>query len=64
MNKVSLLLIWCVSFLSSAQNITDAKGQKQGVWTKTYPNSSGIQYKGQFKNNKTVGTFTYFYPSA
>jgi antitoxin component YwqK of YwqJK toxin-antitoxin module len=64
MKKVSLLLIWCVSFLSFSQNVTDAKGMKQGAWSKTYPNSSDLQYKGQFKNNKPVGTFTYFYPSS
>ncbi len=43
-------------------NQTDAKGRKQGDWGKTYPKSKIYQYKGQFKDNKPVGTFTYFYP--
>lgn len=60
---VCLGVISC-SFSSLAQpNVTDAKGKKQGEWGKTYPNSRAYEYKGQFKDDKPVGTFTYFYPS-
>ena len=45
-------------------NQTDAKGKKQGVWQKSYPKSKAFEYKGQFKDNKPVGTFTYYYPSS
>ncbi|TXI83207.1 MAG: toxin-antitoxin system YwqK family antitoxin [Crocinitomicaceae bacterium] len=44
-------------------NKTDANGKKQGPWEKKYPNSLVLEYKGQFKDDKPVGTFTYFYPS-
>lgn len=44
-------------------NQTDSKGRKQGEWAKTYPNSRVYQYKGQFKDDKPIGTFTYFYPN-
>lgn len=47
----------------SQVNQTDAKGKKQGAWEKTYPKSKILQYKGQFKDDKPVGTFTYFYAS-
>jgi antitoxin component YwqK of YwqJK toxin-antitoxin module len=46
---------------SKAQNVTDAKGLKQGEWSKVYPGTNVLQYKGQFKNNVPSGTFTYFY---
>lgn len=49
--------------LNAQANVTDAKGKKQGEWGKTYPNSRVYEYKGQFKDDKPVGTFTYFYPS-
>ncbi|MES2800498.1 MAG: hypothetical protein V4638_10820 [Bacteroidota bacterium] len=44
-------------------NQTDAKGKKQGAWEKAYPKSKILEYKGQFKDGKPVGTFTYFYSS-
>lgn len=50
--------------ISFAQpNVTDAKGRKQGEWGKAYPKSNVYIYRGQFKDDKPVGTFTYFYPS-
>jgi antitoxin component YwqK of YwqJK toxin-antitoxin module len=63
--KLIVLLIICSSafYTHSQINQTDAKGMKQGVWEKKYPNSNAFEYKGQFKNNQPVGTFTYFYPS-
>ena len=61
---LSLLLIVTVTQNLTAQvNKTDANGKKQGEWMKTYPNSRAFEYKGQFKDDKPVGTFTYFYPS-
>lgn len=50
------------SFKLSAQiNQVDSKGRKQGEWAKAYPNSKVLQYHGQFKDDKPVGTFTYYY---
>jgi antitoxin component YwqK of YwqJK toxin-antitoxin module len=61
------LIFWTCAFLVSnlyAQvNQTDAKGRKQGVWEKKYPNLNAFEFKGQFKDDKPVGTFTYFYPT-
>jgi antitoxin component YwqK of YwqJK toxin-antitoxin module len=59
------LLLLLVVFNATAQTInkTDAAGKKQGPWEKKYPNSKVAQYKGQFKDDKPVGTFTYYFPS-
>lgn len=56
-------VVFTTTQLNAQKNQVDAKGKKQGVWEKTYPNSLGFEYKGQFKDDKPVGTFTYFYPS-
>ncbi len=41
-------------------NQKDAQGRKQGPWERTWANSQQLRYKGQFKDDKPVGTFTYF----
>ncbi len=61
LSTVFFLLISLGSF--SQMNQVDAKGKKQGEWGKTYPKSIVYQYRGQFKDDKPVGTFTYFYPN-
>lgn len=38
------------------KNVTDAKGQKQGYWEKTYPNGQ-LWYQGNFKDDRPVGEF-------
>lgn len=40
-------------------NSTDAKGRKQGSWSKTWPNGK-TRYLGQFKDDKPVGTFKHY----
>lgn len=53
-------LVFPLSLVSQNINQTDANGQKQGTWTKTY--SNGVpRYEGQFKNNQPVGEFKYYY---
>ena len=63
--KSTILIITLLSCSLSAfgQNKIDEKGRKQGPWQKTLPKSKVLQYKGQFKDDKPVGTFTYYYPS-
>ncbi len=58
---VLLLLLADVAF---SQNVIDANGRKQGAWAKVYPGTKVFQYKGQFKDDKPVGTFTYYYQSS
>ena len=45
-----------------AQNKTDNKGQKQGAWSKTYPNGA-LMYEGTFKDDKPTGLFKHYYES-
>ncbi len=63
MRWLVVLFLCCVSGAIAAQNVVDSKGKKQGAWSKTYPGTKVYQYKGQFKDDKPVGTFTYFYPN-
>lgn len=66
MGKVTLILVLLLSsVMSLAQDVNkvDAKGRKQGKWQKTYPESKAFEYVGQFKDDKPVGTFYYYYPS-
>lgn len=57
------LLLFTPLFTIGQINQKDAKGKKQGEWIKKYPNSSVIMYKGAFKDDKPIGTFTYNHPS-
>ena len=57
------LFIFFLTIFSFGQNLTDSKGRKQGAWSKVYPGTKVYQYKGQFKDDKPVGTFTYYYES-
>ncbi len=43
----------------NAQNNIDAKGRKQGRWSKTYPNGK-LKYEGEFKDDCEVGDFKYY----
>lgn len=57
-----LILSLCFSFALLAQNKTDSKG-KQGSWVANYDDGSTVRYKGQFKDGKPIGKFTYYYPT-
>lgn len=41
-------------------NQKDARGRKQGPWERTWAESSQLRYKGQFKDDKPTGTFTFY----
>lgn len=41
-------------------NRTDAQGRKQGPWVRTWAGSDQVRYTGQFKDDKPVGSFTYY----
>lgn len=45
----------------SAQKLNqlNANGKRTGIWQKNYDNGD-IRYKGQFKNGKEVGTFSFY----
>lgn len=61
-----LLLLFIPLFLSAQQEISstpnqiDGKGRKQGSWSKK-DTLGNLVYTGQFKDDKPVGEFRYFY---
>ena len=64
MKSYLTLLICLLSLSALAQvNKTDPKGRKQGVWEKVYPGTRVYMYRGEFKDDKPIGTFVYFYKS-
>lgn len=62
-NFLTLIIVFVGFALFGQINQVDTKGRKQGAWSKNHPNSHVLQYKGQFKDDKPVGTFTYYYTS-
>lgn len=64
MKKYLSIVMCLLTFSILAQvNQTDAKGRKQGVWEKVYPGTKVYMYRGEFKDDKPIGTFSYFYKS-
>ena len=60
---LSLFLILTLTSLGQPVNRKDAQKRKQGPWEVFYQNSSLYRYKGQFKDDKPYGRFTYYYES-
>lgn len=64
---IATVLIIVFPVLSFAQtNQIDAKGRKQGEWIKYFDEpeyAHVVRYKGQFKDDKPVGKFIYYYPT-
>ena len=62
-SSILFFLMLCVFNLNAQKsiNITDAKGLKQGPWIKFNPKTNKVIYKGQFKDNKPVGIFRYYF---
>lgn len=62
MKKIILfisILSTCVAFAQDG-NMTDEQGRKQGLWKKYHPNGM-LRYEGNFKDDKPVGVFKYYY---
>jgi antitoxin component YwqK of YwqJK toxin-antitoxin module len=64
MKKLLLMLFFSMALLSltMAQNRTDTRGLRQGKWVGTYSNGA-VRYRGQFRDGKPYGTFSYYYPA-
>ena len=61
--KLNLLFLFCfITGISFGQlNQKDSQKRKQGKWEVFHKNTSIYKYKGQFKNDKPYGIFTYYY---
>ena len=62
MKKLLSCLFLAASFVTQAQT-TDASGKKQGYWKKKDEKTNRLVYEGEFKDDKPVGTFKYYYPN-
>jgi len=63
-NRLTLIVLLLTSIAFGQVNQVDSRGRKQGPWQKTYEGSAVFQYRGQFKDDKPVGKFTYYYESS
>ncbi len=60
---VVFVFIFCFSvgpLFGQQINQRDANGLRQGLWQKQYPDSQQLRYKGNFVDDKEVGTFSFY----
>jgi antitoxin component YwqK of YwqJK toxin-antitoxin module len=62
MRHFIFILFVFTSLCGSAQTV-DAQGRKQGYWKKQDDKTNKLLYEGQFKDDKPVGVFKYYYPN-
>jgi antitoxin component YwqK of YwqJK toxin-antitoxin module len=64
MKSLLLIIFSCITFFvfSQEENLIDSKGKKQGLWKKYHPNGM-LRYTGNFKDDKPIGVFKYYYES-
>lgn len=60
--SIIFLITLPLTFLAQ-ENQVDSQGRKQGEWVKYFERSRVPKYTGQFKDDKPVGKFVYYYPS-
>lgn len=66
MKKLSIFFFFGIIFLcadafsQSEINQMDAKGQRHGVWKKTFPGTDQLRYEGAFVHGKEIGEFKFY----
>ena len=50
----------CVFFYGQT---TDASGKKQGYWKQKDEKTNKLVFEGEFKDDKPIGKFKYYYPN-
>ncbi|MFK8044201.1 MAG: toxin-antitoxin system YwqK family antitoxin [Crocinitomicaceae bacterium] len=60
---LSILLVISTFAVGQELNKVDAQNRKQGKWEVFYNNSAEYKYIGEFKDDKPIGIFTYYYYS-
>ncbi len=61
--KYLFVLIFSVANLISFAQTIDASGKKQGYWKKKDEKTNKLIYEGEFKDDKPVAKFKYYYPN-
>jgi antitoxin component YwqK of YwqJK toxin-antitoxin module len=62
LKNILALLFICLFFVGYTQNASNSKG-KQGPWKAFHEDGKTVRYVGQFKDDKPVGKFVYYYRS-
>jgi len=62
MKKILIVLFVVQSCFAWSQTL-DANGKKQGYWKKKDERTNKLIYEGEFKDDKPVGKFRYYYPN-
>lgn len=58
-----LCILFLVSGCLAIAQTKDAEGRKQGYWKKKDERTNKLIYEGEFKDDKPVGRFKYYYPN-
>jgi antitoxin component YwqK of YwqJK toxin-antitoxin module len=61
--KKLFFIAFIITGLFSIAQTTDASGKKQGYWKQKDEKTNKLVYEGEFKDDKPVGKFKYYYPS-
>jgi len=61
--RKSVFIFFVIQSLVFTAQTTDANGKKQGYWKKKDEKTNKLIYEGQFKDDKPVGKFKYYYPN-
>ncbi len=62
MKKIVFILLILNGLFSVAQT-TDVNGKKQGYWKQKDEKTNKLMYEGEFKDDRPVGKFKYYYPN-
>jgi antitoxin component YwqK of YwqJK toxin-antitoxin module len=57
-----LVIFFAFNWANLFSQTTDATGKKQGYWKKNDAVTNKLIYEGEFKDDKPVGKFKYYYP--
>ena len=61
--KNLFFIAFILTGLFSTAQTTDASGKKQGYWKQKDEKTNKLVYEGEFKDDKPIGKFKYYYPS-
>lgn len=61
--KKAVFIFFTIHSLAFTAQTIDASGKKQGYWKKKDDKTNKLIYEGQFKDDKPVGKFKYYYPN-
>ena len=61
--KIFLFVTFILSNVFFFAQTTDANGKKQGYWKQKDEKTNKLMYEGEFRDDRPVGKFKYYYPN-